>query len=45
MNALDRFDGPAWVAAAATLASYGLVLAVLFALLFVVPFFAFSGPL
>lgn len=45
MNALDRFDGPAWVTAAATLASYGLVLAVLFALLFVVPFLVYSQVL
>ena len=42
VDALDRFDGPAWVTAAATLASYGLVLAVLFALLFVVPFVVFA---
>jgi len=45
VNALDRFDGPAWVTAAATLASYGLVLAVLFALLFVVPFLVYSQVL
>lgn len=45
MNALDRFDGPAWVTAAATLASYGLVLALLFALLFVLPFLAFATAL
>lgn len=45
MNATDRFDGPAWVTAAATLASYGLVLAVLFALLFVVPFVVYSQVL
>jgi hypothetical protein len=45
VNALDRFDDPAWVTAAATLVSYGLVLGVLFALLFVLPVLAFSGPL
>ncbi|WP_193366307.1 hypothetical protein [Halosimplex carlsbadense] len=45
MNALDRFDGPAWVTAAATLTSYGLVLAVLFALLFLVPFLVYSQVL
>jgi len=45
VNALDRFDGPAWVTAAATLASYGLVLALLFALLFVVPFVVYSQVL
>jgi hypothetical protein len=42
VNALERFDGPAWVTAAATLVGYGLVLAVLFALLFVVPYFVFA---
>jgi hypothetical protein len=31
-------DRPAWTAAIATLVSYGLVLAVLFTLLFVVPY-------
>jgi hypothetical protein len=43
MQTLDRFDHPAWATAAATLASYGLILALLFALLFVVPYLAFSG--
>jgi len=38
MNALDQFDHPAWLAAAGTLVSYGLILAVLFALLFVLPY-------
>lgn len=38
MNALDQFDHPAWLTAAGTLAGYGLILAVLFVLLFVVPF-------
>lgn len=45
MNALDRFDGPAWVTAAATVVSYGLILLVLFALLFVVPFVVYSQAL
>ncbi|QLH84526.1 hypothetical protein [Halosimplex pelagicum] len=45
MNALDRFDEPAWITAAATLVSYGLILAVLFALLFVVPFLVYSQVL
>jgi hypothetical protein len=41
MNALERldqFDHPAWLTAAGTLASYGLILAVMFVLLFVVPY-------
>ena len=33
MDALDRFDHPAWVTAAGTLVSYGLVLLVVFAAL------------
>ncbi|WP_256474650.1 hypothetical protein [Haloplanus halophilus] len=41
MTALDRFDHPAWTAAAATAASYGLGLLALFTLLFVVPFLLF----
>lgn len=43
MDTLDRFDHPAWVTAGATLVSYGLVLLVLFALLFVVPYLVYSG--
>ena len=43
MDALDRLDHPAWVTAGATLVSYGLVLLVLFALLFVVPYLVFAG--
>ena len=43
MDALDRLDRPAWVTAGATLVSYGLVLLVLFALLFVVPYLVFAG--
>lgn len=38
MNALDRFDHPVWLTAAATLVSYALILGLLFGLLFVVPF-------
>ncbi|WP_436906666.1 hypothetical protein [Halosimplex marinum] len=45
MNALDRFDGPAWTTAAATMASYGLILLLLFALLFAVPFVVYSQGL
>lgn len=45
MNTRERFDGPAWVTAAATLASYGLVLLVMFLALFVVPFFVYSQTL
>ena len=37
----DRFDHPSWLAAASTAASYGAVLLVLFAVLFVVPFLVF----
>mgnify|MGYP000580874234 CR=1 FL=1 len=43
MDALDRLDHPAWVAAAGTLVSYGLVLLALFVLLFVVPYLVFVG--
>jgi len=38
VTAPDQFDHPAWVTAAGTLVSYGLVLAVLFVVLFVLPF-------
>ncbi|WP_167837381.1 hypothetical protein [Halosimplex halophilum] len=44
MNALDRL-GPAWTTAGATLASYGLILLLLFAVLFVVPFLVYSQVL
>jgi hypothetical protein len=43
MSALDRFDHPAWVTAGVTLVGYGAVLAVLFVLLFVVPYVAYSS--
>jgi len=45
MNALDRFDQfehPAWLTAAGTLASYGLILVFLFVLLFVLPYLVFT---
>lgn len=45
MNAFDRFDHPAWVTAAATLVSYGLILLVMFLALFVVPFLVYSQVL
>jgi len=38
MNALDQFDHPAWLTAAGTLASYGLILLFVFLVLFVVPY-------
>jgi len=41
MDTLDRFDHPAWLTAAGTLAGWGLILAVLFVVLFVVPYLAF----
>lgn len=34
----EQFDHPTWLTAAATVAGYGLILLVLFVLLFVVPF-------
>ena len=41
MSLASEFDHASWRAAAGTLAGYGLVLAVLFVLLFVVPFVLF----
>jgi len=41
MNVPARFDHPAWTAAVATAASYGLGLLGLFVALFLVPFAAF----
>lgn len=38
---LARFDHPAWITGVATAVSYGLILAFLFVLLFVVPFLLF----
>ncbi|WP_436923930.1 hypothetical protein [Halosimplex amylolyticum] len=43
MNAFDRFDHPAWITAVGTLASYGLILLVMFLALFVVPFFVYTS--
>lgn len=40
-DVLDPFDHPAWVTAAATAAGYGLVLLVIFVLLFLVPYALF----
>ncbi|MFC6862493.1 hypothetical protein ACFQGE_03335 [Halomicroarcula sp. GCM10025817] len=37
-----QFDHPAWLTAASTLAGYGLILLVLFVLLFVVPYLALA---
>ncbi|SFS01311.1 hypothetical protein SAMN05216559_2479 [Halomicrobium zhouii] len=34
----DQFDHPTWLTAAATAAGYGLILLVLFVLLFLVPY-------
>jgi len=42
MRVLERFDEPAWMAAAATVISYGVVLFVLFCLLFVAPYLLLS---
>jgi len=42
MDTVDRFDHPAWVTAAGTLASYSLILLVMFALLFVLPYLAYT---
>jgi Na+-transporting methylmalonyl-CoA/oxaloacetate decarboxylase gamma subunit len=39
----ERFDHPAWLTAAGTLAGYGLVLLFLFLLLFVVPYLLFPA--
>lgn len=41
MQLLDGFDHPAWLTVAGTVAGYGFVLLVLFALLFVVPYLVF----
>jgi hypothetical protein len=41
-NPLARFDHPAWHTGIATALSYGLVLAFLFVLLFVMPYLIFA---
>ncbi|MFC7142454.1 hypothetical protein ACFQMA_21775 [Halosimplex aquaticum] len=43
MNAREQFDHPAWVTAAATLVSYGLILLFMFVLLFVVPYLVYTS--
>ncbi len=42
-NPLAQFDHPAWLTAIGTLVGYGLVLLVLFVVLFVVPLGIFVG--
>ncbi len=37
----DAFDHPAWMTGVATVVGYGLILAVLFVALFVVPYLVF----
>ncbi|MEF8841034.1 MAG: hypothetical protein V5A62_05350 [Haloarculaceae archaeon] len=37
----DRFDHPSWFAVVGTAVSYGAILLVMFAVLFVVPFLVF----
>ncbi len=43
MNPPASLDHPAWIAGAATAVSYGVGLAVMFAVLFVLPFLVFLG--
>lgn len=45
MSALDQFSHSSWVTAGATLAGYGVVLAVMFLLLFAVPYLVFAFAL
>ena len=45
MSTFDRFEHPAWLTAAGTLVSYGLILLVMFAALFVLPFLVYSALL
>jgi hypothetical protein len=42
-NPLAQFDHPAWFTAVGTLVGYGLVLLVLFVIMFVVPMLIFTG--
>jgi len=42
MDAFERFEEPAWMTAAATVISYGVVLFVVFCLLFVAPYLLLS---
>jgi hypothetical protein len=41
MDVFEEYQHPAWVTAVGTLISYGLVLGLMFVLLFVVPFLLF----
>lgn len=43
MELTDQFDHPAWLTAGGTLVGYGLILVVMFALLFVLPFLVYSA--
>ncbi|MDH5020675.1 hypothetical protein [Halobacterium rubrum] len=43
MDALDQFDHDSWWTALGTFVSYGLVLAAMTALLFLVPYFLFTA--
>lgn len=42
MQLTEQFDHPAWLTAGGTLVGYGLILLVMFALLFVVPFLIYT---
>lgn len=42
MELTDQFDHPAWLTAGGTLVGYSLILVVMFALLFVLPFLVYS---
>ena len=42
MDAFERFEEPGWMTAAATVISYGVVLFVVFCLLFVAPYLLLS---
>jgi hypothetical protein len=42
-NPLAQFDHPAWLTGLLTLVGYGVVLGVLFAVMFVVPLLVFSA--
>ncbi|GAA0660311.1 hypothetical protein ACFQDG_17345 [Natronoarchaeum mannanilyticum] len=42
IDALDEFDHPAWLTAASTAVAYGVVLLVMFAALFLVPYALFT---
>jgi hypothetical protein len=42
MDTIEQFDHPAWLTTAGTLVSYGLILLLLFVLLFLVPYLVVS---